>query len=65
MVEAMIVGEGRPYCAALVWSETGADPEIDVLAGQMNARLSHPEQVKAWAVLPNTLSVRVASSRPT
>ncbi len=55
--EAMIVGEGRPYCTALVWSEKGASPGIDRLVEQLNAHLSHPEQIKAWAVLPNTLSV--------
>ncbi len=55
--EAMIVGEGRPYCTALIWSEKGAPLDIDRPVEQMNAQLSHPEQVKAWVVLPNTLSV--------
>ncbi|HEY3421467.1 MAG TPA: AMP-binding protein [Methanomassiliicoccales archaeon] len=55
--EAMIVGEGRPYCSALVWPEKGVTLEIDALVGGMNTDLSHPEQVKAWAVLSNDLSV--------
>jgi long-chain acyl-CoA synthetase len=55
--EAMIVGEGRPYCAALIWPEQGASLDIDALIMGMNDHLSHPEQVKAWALLPNDLSV--------
>jgi len=55
--EAMVVGEGLPYCAAIIWSNAGEMKDIDRLIGDMNARLSHPEQVKAWAVLPNDLSV--------
>jgi long-chain acyl-CoA synthetase len=56
--EALLVGEGRPYCTALIWVEKGASPDIiDPLIEQVNVRLSHPEQVKAWALLPNTLSI--------
>jgi long-chain acyl-CoA synthetase len=56
--EAMVVGEGRPFCAALLWVEgTGERTLIDAAVGDMNRRLSHPEQVKRWAVLPNDLSI--------
>jgi long-chain acyl-CoA synthetase len=55
--EAMIVGEGHPYCVALIWCEKDKTPDMDRFVRKMNAQLSHPEQVKAWAVLPNTLSV--------
>jgi long-chain acyl-CoA synthetase len=57
--EAMVVGEGRPYCAALIWSDRsdGSFEDMDDRIEGMNSRLSHPEQVKAWAVLPNDLSV--------
>jgi long-chain acyl-CoA synthetase len=55
--EAMLVGESRPYCTALIWSEQGAPVDIDAMVEKLNAHLSHPEQLKAWAVLPNTLSV--------
>jgi len=55
--EAMVIGEGRPYSTALVWSDSGAIDGIDEHIERMNRGLSHPEQLKAWAVLPNTLSV--------
>jgi long-chain acyl-CoA synthetase len=56
--EAMVVGEGRPFCAALLWME-GVDGAIGVDAAvtEMNRLLSHPEQVKRWTVLPNDLSI--------
>ena len=56
MVEAMVVGEGRPYCTALIWSDREI-LNVDESIERMNEQLSHPEQVRAWAVLPNTLSV--------
>jgi long-chain acyl-CoA synthetase len=62
VAEAMLVGEERPYCVALLWVhakylEAGAGQLIDRLVGQVNRDLSHPEQVKRWAVLANDLSV--------
>jgi long-chain acyl-CoA synthetase len=62
VAEAMLVGEERPYCVALLWVQgkvldAGAGQLIDRLVGQVNHGLSHPEQVKRWAVLTNDLSV--------
>jgi long-chain acyl-CoA synthetase len=56
--EAMVVGEGKPFCAALLWVE-GVDgaTAVDAAVTEMNRRLSHPEQVKRWTVLPNDLSI--------
>jgi long-chain acyl-CoA synthetase len=58
VAEAMVVGEGRPFCTALLWTDdiddTGA---IDRAVLDANRRLSHPEQVKRWATLRNDLSV--------
>lgn len=62
ILEAMLIGEGRPYCTALLW----VDPEkakhlswqeLDLGIQAINGRLSHPEQAKSWAVLPYDLSV--------
>ncbi len=59
IAEALLVGEGRPYCVALLWS--GGEAVDDVALAQaiasVNARLSHPEQVRRWLVLPNDLSI--------
>jgi long-chain acyl-CoA synthetase len=65
VAEAMLVGEQRPYCVALLWIQDKS-PEadagqlreaIDRQVVQVNHNLSHPEQVKRWAVLANDLSV--------
>ncbi|HZD70722.1 MAG TPA: AMP-binding protein [Actinomycetes bacterium] len=58
VTEAMVVGEGRSFCAALLWVEGACDAAmIDAAMIDVNRRLSHPEQVKRWAVLPNDLSI--------
>jgi long-chain acyl-CoA synthetase len=62
VVDAMLVGDGRPFCGALVWvAEDHQDPaSVETIAraiGEVNGRLSHPEQVKRWAILPYDLSV--------
>jgi long-chain acyl-CoA synthetase len=62
VVDAMIVGDARPFCGALLWLEEGhhdtSSIESVVRAVQaVNARLSHPEQVKRWAMMPYDLSI--------
>jgi long-chain acyl-CoA synthetase len=57
VAEAMVVGEGRPFCAALLWVEGTHDAAaIDAGVVEMNGRLSHPEQLKRWTLLRNDLS---------
>jgi long-chain acyl-CoA synthetase len=61
VVEAMLLGEGRPYCVALLWvdedhRDSAAAARISDGIAQINTRLSHPEQVKRWAILPASLS---------
>jgi long-chain acyl-CoA synthetase len=61
VAEAMVVGEGRPFCTALVWVEGPVTPErvaaIDAAIERVNPALSRPEQVRRWAVLEYDLSV--------
>jgi long-chain acyl-CoA synthetase len=61
VAEAMLVGEGRPHCAALLWLlDATPAPRAETIASaihEMNRGLSHPEQVKRWAVLRDDLSV--------
>jgi long-chain acyl-CoA synthetase len=62
VAEAMLVGEERPYCVALLWIQdkvldAGAAQLIDRLVGEVNHDLSEPEQVERWAVLANDLSI--------
>lgn len=60
--EAMLIGEGRPFCSALLWmEENGWSPAcaraVDAGVAEVNARLSPAEQIKRWAVLPGALTV--------
>jgi long-chain acyl-CoA synthetase len=61
IAETMLVGEGRPYCVALLWIiDPDRAPRPAAVASAMeelSRQLSHPEQVKRWAVLRNDLSV--------
>ncbi len=64
VAEAVLVGEGKPFCVALMWVADGnggaarADAQrIDRAVELMNEQLAHPEQVKRWALLPNDLSI--------
>jgi long-chain acyl-CoA synthetase len=58
--EAMVIGDGKPYCSALLWSD-----ELDKLDNiydyikEINKRLSRPEKVKTWVILHNDLSIGV------
>lgn len=66
VAEAMLVGEGQPYCVALLWLEDRELNEegsrrLDRQVGVVNLGFSHPEQVKRWAVLANTLSTDAGS----
>jgi long-chain acyl-CoA synthetase len=67
--EAMLVGESKPYCAALLWVQKERLNEknaktIDDAVGEMNKRLSNPEKVKKWALLKNTLSIENGDLTP-
>lgn len=60
--EAMVIGEGFPYCVALIWMKNGingtkAQEEIDIAVAKVNSQLSHPEQLKKWITLENNLSI--------
>lgn len=61
VTEAMLVGEGRPFCTALVWADPPLTAErasaIDEAIEGVNRQLSHPEQVRRWAVQEYDLSV--------
>jgi long-chain acyl-CoA synthetase len=56
MSEAIVIGDNKPSLSALLWLREGsATPaalqEIDRSVREMNGGLSHPEQVKRWAIL--------------
>jgi long-chain acyl-CoA synthetase len=56
MADAMVLGDNRPSLSALLWLAGGsATPQelqaIDRAVRGINGGLSHPEQLKRWAVL--------------
>lgn len=60
--EAMVVGDGKPFCGAFLWVGSEHDDpslvqKIERSISEVNKRLSHPEQVKCWAILKNNLSI--------
>lgn len=69
VAEAMLVGESRPYCSALIWINRDQWSEqvfeaVDDAILHMNEGLSNPEKVKRWALLINLLSVEKGDLTP-
>ncbi len=61
--EAVLIGENRPYCTALVWLE-GAEELSAEKVSAMNANLSHPEQIRKWTVIEKPLSIAAGELTP-
>ncbi|MBI5679721.1 MAG: AMP-binding protein [Methanobacterium sp.] len=59
--EAMVIGEGKPYCSAFLWTEKANlnFQNIYNLIKEINNKLSRPEEIKRWAILYNDLSIGV------
>ncbi len=56
--EAMVIGDGKPYCSAFLWTEIELNlGKMDDLIGEINTRLSRPEEIKEWVILDNDLSI--------
>ncbi len=60
--EAMVVGDGRPFCGAFLWAGNENKSQnfvasIERSIVEVNKKLSHPEQLKRWAILENDLSI--------
>lgn len=61
--QAVLVGEQRPFCTALLWVN-GATDHLGKDIEQMNQTLSHPEQVKRWRVMTSPLSIKNGELTP-
>ncbi|MCD8381309.1 MAG: AMP-binding protein [Clostridiales bacterium] len=66
--EAMLVGEQRPYCVALLWPEDEKSvPDEKALSAAIravNEQLSHPEQVKRYALMSSPLKISTGELTP-
>jgi long-chain acyl-CoA synthetase len=70
VAEAMLLGESKPYCSAIAWVDKkhydqATLESIDKAMEEMNKRLSNPEKIKKWAILPNNLSIENGELTPT
>lgn len=61
--EAVLIGENRPYCTALLWLEGDAH-DLDARIAAMNEELSHPEQIRKYSVITKPLSIQAGELTP-
>jgi long-chain acyl-CoA synthetase len=54
--QAVLVGEQRPYCTALLWT-VGSTDFLQQEIERMNQSLSHPEQIKRWRIIETPLTI--------
>ena len=65
--EAVLIGENRPYCTALLWIEEETsitDAQLSEKIEEMNETLSHPEQIRKYKVISRPLSIRAGELTP-
>lgn len=57
--EAMVIGDGKPYCSAFLWAEDKVLDfnKIDSSVKEINTGLSRPEEVKEWVLMKNDLAI--------
>ena len=57
----MLYGDSRPFCTVLLFGCSPDDPAaaaaIEEAIRKVNGQLSHPEQIKKWAVLRDDLTI--------
>ncbi len=61
--EAVLIGEKRPYCTALLWLEKDVT-DLDLMIEKMNEKLSHPEQIRRYKVIDKPLSIQAEELTP-
>lgn len=61
--QAVLVGEGRPYCTALLWTN-GSTTDLQDDINRLNESLSHPEQVRRWRIIDKPLSIKNGELTP-
>ena len=61
--QAVLVGEQRPYCTALLWT-VGKTDQLQQEIERMNEMLSHPEQVRRWRIIDVPLSIKNGELTP-
>ncbi|MBR1633498.1 MAG: AMP-binding protein [Lachnospiraceae bacterium] len=54
--EAVLIGENRPYCTALLWLDREI-ADLDAEVTRINHTLSHPEQIRRYRVISRPLGI--------
>ncbi len=66
--DALLIGEKRPYCVALLWPEEDEPaPDEETLKDavlSVNENLNHPEQVKRYALMSGPLKIATGELTP-
>ncbi len=66
--EAVLIGEKRPYCVALLWPEEDLpvpdEPTLTAAVISVNEQLSHPEQIKRYALMTDPLKISTGELTP-
>ncbi len=66
--EALLIGERRPYCVALLWPEEDApvvdQKTLEAAVLTVNDQLSHPEQIKRYALISSPLKISTGELTP-
>jgi long-chain acyl-CoA synthetase len=67
--EAMIIGEGKPYVSALIWSNQAENDQktvsmINSGVEKINNNLSRAEKIRTWVILKNDLSIKTNDLTP-
>jgi long-chain acyl-CoA synthetase len=68
--QALVVGDRRPYLAALITLSDGTDPAgaeeaVERAVADVNRDLSRYEQIKRWAILPRDFTAEAGEVTPT
>ena len=63
IAEAVLIGEKRPYCTALLWLERPVD-DLDAKIAEMNENLSHPETIRRYTIIETPLSIAKGELTP-
>ena len=61
--EAVLIGENRPYCTALLWA-SGDTKGLEKKIAHVNTGLSHPEQIRKFRVIARPLSIEKGELTP-
>ena len=69
ITEAILIGNNRPYCTAILWTDKSFQYQSEYQGfsrqiENLNAELSNPEKIKKWAIVKRQLSINNGELTP-